>query len=521
MSMRKSSGDPVKLSVFLGSPKRDLEAIRLQIQQAILGAGHIPDGMELWASAAQPTLEMIADKLALCDVHVIILGHRYGTILKNETIGFTEWEYTQSRDAKRPVISFLLEEAAVDEAWSKEKEPRSKEEKKHYERFRKELQSKSVCKFYPNQEMSKIDVHVLNALNEVISSRQLLPFPGWIRAETKEAKVAGALQDNPFLKRIMDRVVGFHDVGSRILKESGAKKAAAEMFWDSMISQLERKTHTSVFLESGSSLVYVSESFEKRKKEGRPKEWKIATNNALALLQLLLFVDGEIQRKPQVAPDPTDPYGAIFTKRCLAAYQNPPVKPRKTLYAEEQEAIKEFITLLNSGEDKKIILATASGWDTTHKIEEFRGPHVGSHANMLFKRAIFLTGQPVILFLSRNKVDPNQKLHEARFKCRKDDEAPRPGMRYCYPVFGDELPLMKALLESPVALCIGYEKEKEESHIDIRLIGEQLKDVLRPHLDPARFDMEYAAKEFALEDGGESAAIMLANEKFCQMFPPL
>ena len=177
---------------------------------------------------------------------------------------------------------------------------------------------------------------------------------------------------------------------------------------------------------------------------------------------------------------------------------------------------------MNSGVDQKIILATASGWDTTHNIKEFHGPHVGSHANMLFKRAIFMTGQPVILFLSRNKVDPDQELHEARFKCRTDNEMPKEGMRYCYPVFGDELPLMKALAESPVALCIGYEKEKteEESNIDIRLIGKRLRDILRPHLAPVGFDMEYAAQEFSTGDGPESAAIMLANEKFCEMFPP-
>ena len=325
--MRNSSGDLVKLSVFLGSPVKDLETIRLQILQAILGAGHIPVGMELWASDARPTREMIADKLAICDVHVIVLGHRYGTIPANEGVGFTEWEYKQSRDAKpkRPIISFLLEEKAVKDAWGKELP--SEDEQKAYWRFWEELRSNSVCNLFPTQEMPKIDLHVVNALHQVMDSGQLRPFAGWIRAETKTAKVAGALQDNPFLMRIMDRVVKFRYVGNRMLKESGAKTAAAEMFWDSMMSQLAREKRTSVFLESGSSLVYVSASLEKRldklKNARRPHEWKIATNNALALQQLLLFVDGEIQRKPPVAPDPTDPYGAIFTGLCSATHQTP------------------------------------------------------------------------------------------------------------------------------------------------------------------------------------------------------
>lgn len=155
-------------------------------------------------------------------------------------------------------------------------------------------------------------------------------------------------------------------------------------------------------------------------------------------------------------------------------------------------------------------------WDTTHKIEGFQGPHVGSHANMLFKRAIFSLEQPVVLFLTRHKTDPS--FPEANFKSH-DDIRTEKGIRYCYPVFGEELTLKMALSEVPVALCIGYQKEKDDSNVDIRIIADQIKDALRTHLGHSGFDMEYAAKEFIDENGQESGAIMLANAKFCQMFP--
>jgi len=92
-------------------------------------------------------------------------------------------------------------------------------------------------------------------------------------------------------------------------------------------------------------------------------------------------------------------------------------------------------------------------------------------------------------------------------------------MRYCYPVFGDELSLEKALVQVPVALCIGYEREKGDLETGIREIGEEIKYVLRPHLEQASFDMEYAAKEFVREDGWVSGAIMVANERFVKEFP--
>lgn len=507
----KHDPNPFKLSVFLGSPKTGLEDVRLRLMQAILEAGHIPDGMELWAAGTRPTLQTIALKLHVCDVHILVLGHRYGTTLVNEKISYTEWEYRQSRDAFRPVISFLLDEDAVIKAWAKD--PPTQEEKDNYSRFREELQRRSVCKFYKNQKMPQIDRDVLNALNEVIDQGAMRPHAGWIRAESKAARVAGALQDNPFLMRIMDRVVRFQDIGSRIHKESCAKLAAAAMFWDKMMNQLARQGYMNIFLESGSSLAYVSEALEHR--EERQQGWKISTNNALALLQLLLFTDGDVRRNPSVAPDPADPYGAIFTKDSLRAYEEPPVKPRK-LHEKEMKAIEEIIALLKAGRSKQLILATASGWDTTHKIEWFQGPHVGSHANMLFKRAIFSLDQPVVLFLTRHKTDPN--FPEANFKSH-DDIRTEKGIRYCYPVFGAELTLKMALSEVPVALCIGYQKEKDDSNVDIRIIADQIKDALKMHLGHSGFDMEYAAKEFIDENGQESGAIMLANAKFCQMFP--
>lgn len=502
----------MKLSVFVGSPKKDLEDIRQEIIKSILEAGHIPEGMELWASEAQPTLKTISDKLCLCDVHIVLLGANYGQILDQEEICFTEWEYNQSREAHRPIIAFLLEESAFEDAW-RHGNPVDEKVKDAYRVLWKKL-GKSVCRIYNSFDKGQIARDVLNALNRIIDSDHLRPHPGWIRAESKEAKLATTLQGNPFLLRVLNRVVGFHTTGGRLEKERNAKKAAAAMFWDTMMNRLARANYMDIFLESGSSLAYVSEAFESRL--NRQQGWRVSTNNALSLFQLLLFTDGEIRRNPPVAPDPNDPYGAIFTLKCKQAYEEPHIEPR-SLYPKELEAIQEIISLLKSGGDRQIILATASGWDTKHPVSAFRGPHVGSHPNMLFKRAIFMTGNPVVIFLPRHKVDPN--FREAGFKCRSDHQEIEPNISYCYPVFGEEMQLFDALLNTPLALCIGYELEKNEHEVGIRIVGEKLKNLLRPELENAGFDFEYAAKEFILEAGVQAGAIIIANEKFCKLFP--
>lgn len=511
--MRKTSENPSKLSVFIGSPRLGLEEVRQNIIEAVLEAGHIPDGMELWAANAQPALKTIADKLAVCDVHLVVLGLHYGQAVSSEGISFVEWEYNQSREATppRPVIAFLLEQEAFEAEW-KVNSP-TEEEMRAYRGLWDRLRSDNVCKLYRSITMPNIGRDVVNALNQIIDSPQLRPIAGWVRAESKAARLAAALQNNDFLMNILDRVVKFRRTGERFETERFAKKAAAAMFWDTMRNRLVRSGFVDLFLESGSSLAYVSEALTA--KLDRQQGWRISTNNALSLLHLLLFTDGEVLRHPPVSPDPDDPYGAIFTSSCRQAYEDPPVQPRR-LYKIERRAIDEVVSLLQSQGPRQIILGTASGWDTVHNNLGFRGPHVGSHPNMLFKRAIFMTGAPVVLFLSRHKVDPG--FREARFKCRTDPDRQERTFKYCYPVFGEELPLAKALVKTPLALCIGYEREQSEEGRHLRGIARDLKVVLEPELGKAGFDLEYAERD-VWDDGLQAGAIMVANRAFCRLFP--
>ena len=509
--MKNDAGETVKLSVFVGSPKRDLEDVRLAIIQAVLECGHIPDGMELWAADPRPTQQAIAEKLQMCDVHVVVLGATYGSLV-DSGISFTEWEYWQSKAAKRPIIAFMLEENAYKTAWEQAEVTLTVEEQLAYLNFREELRKNRICKMYQTTEMTTIIGDVKQALNEILDSRALGKTAGWIRAESKVARLANALQGNSYLLRIMERVVGFQTTGGRFETEKRAKRAAAETFWGAMLNELERRSYCDLFIDSGSSLGYVSEVFEELREHNQT--FSIATNNALALFQLLLFTDGEIHRNPHVAPDPDDPYGAIFTHKSIEAFEEPPIKPRK-LFNKELEAIEELVSMLKHGRSRRMILATASGWDTVHTVPAFQGPHVGSHANMLFKRAIFMTGHPIVMFLSRRKLDP--KCLESRFKRRTDDDQESGESRYCYPVFGKELTMNDALSSVPFAFCIGYELEDGQS--EYHDVEELLRKTLLNHINQADFDMEYAGRRFRDEQGRRSGAIIIANQRFRKLFP--
>ncbi len=72
-----------KLQVFVSSTYTDLIEERQAAVEAILDAGHIPAGMELF-KAGKSQMETIYKWIDESDVYILILGGRYGTVEKNQ-----------------------------------------------------------------------------------------------------------------------------------------------------------------------------------------------------------------------------------------------------------------------------------------------------------------------------------------------------------------------------------------------------------------------------------------------------
>ena len=468
--------DTRKLSVFIGSKKKDLEDKREEVINAVLNAGHIPCGMELWAAGHVPTKEAIKTHLSLCDIHIIILGARHGTHIEERT-SFVEWEYKLSEVDKRPVIAFLLQ----DKDFEKALKSIEAAERKDIRRFRDELSHRALCRFFPEKGPTTIATDCVNSIAEAINSGKLLKDAGWIRSHSEHGKRLQSIEENPFLQRILTRIHQFSTLTTRVEREPEAKMALGDVFWDLMFGRIKRFGYTNLFFESGSTLAFVSSGFEKKVLSSggdRSNDWHVDTNNALALLQLLLHTN--IETNPLPPGPPEGYYGAMFGSTLLQDPEAPPGKPRR-LFPREDAAIKETSKLLKGNGERRLFLATASGLDLTHKQTHFRGPHIGSHPNMLFKRAIFQTGQPIVLFLTEEKID----------KPFIDGT--------CYPVFGPDYPWSHALRECPLAICIGHHK----------MSANRLKGILKRRTRAHGFDFDYASKE--LEACG---VFIAANEAF-------
>jgi len=82
-----------KLQVFVSSTFTDLKEERQAAVEAILTAGHIPAGMELFSAGDESQWNVIKRRIDESDVYMLILGGRYGSIESNSGKSYTHLEY--------------------------------------------------------------------------------------------------------------------------------------------------------------------------------------------------------------------------------------------------------------------------------------------------------------------------------------------------------------------------------------------------------------------------------------------
>jgi hypothetical protein len=134
-------------------------------------------------------------------------------------------------------------------------------------------------------------------------------------------------------------------------------------------------------------------------------------------------IDGTIHCFPSAPPPQTNGH-------YRAAKQNYPDTPN----------VPRFL-----GGTSLLILATASGLEqSTHA--EFPGPHVGTYRNRLLKRALLMSGHPVVLFFDESKIAP----HGTKGPFRIGE---------CHSVCDPEMAWNDLVQKQPLALCVGASSE--------------------------------------------------------------
>ena len=164
-----------KLQVFVSSTYLDLKEERQVAVSAILKAGHIPAGMELFTAADKSQLDIIKRWINESDVYMLILGGRYGSVEAKSGVSYTELEYNYALKIDKPLFAIVINDEALE---SKVKTVGTSvletERPAELKIFKKKVLS-NVSSFF--DDIKDIRICIMESLPEIAATRKL---SGWV-----------------------------------------------------------------------------------------------------------------------------------------------------------------------------------------------------------------------------------------------------------------------------------------------------------------------------------------------------
>lgn len=101
-----------KYQIFISSTYEDLKEERKKVQDTILSMYQFPIGMEMFSAADKKQWKIIRETIDSSDYYVLIIGHRYGSVIdkgKYAGISYTQKEFRYALKQKIPVLAFLID----------------------------------------------------------------------------------------------------------------------------------------------------------------------------------------------------------------------------------------------------------------------------------------------------------------------------------------------------------------------------------------------------------------------------
>lgn len=97
-----------KMQIFISSTYTDMLEERKATVQAVLNANHIPAGMKLFKAGNESQLQTIFRWIDECDLFLLLLGGRYGSIEPTSKKSYIQLEYEYALKNNIPVFAIVL-----------------------------------------------------------------------------------------------------------------------------------------------------------------------------------------------------------------------------------------------------------------------------------------------------------------------------------------------------------------------------------------------------------------------------
>lgn len=164
-------------SVFISSTYEDLRPVRQAVMKQLqLTEEYNPIGMEAFPAADKKQLDYIKEKMEFVDLYVLILGGRYGSLIPDGTMSYSQKEYEMARD--RPGIKTLAFICRDPEDLPSKYRDDDSDSKAKLTRFRKELESTVMVRMWNHTDSpEEIASMVYFSLNQADKTN----LQGWVR----------------------------------------------------------------------------------------------------------------------------------------------------------------------------------------------------------------------------------------------------------------------------------------------------------------------------------------------------
>ena len=165
-----------KMQVFVSSTYEDMKTERQAAVMAILDAGHIPAGMELFAANDKSQWNTIEKWIEESDVFLLILGGRYGTIEATSGTSYIELEFDHAVKIGKPFFSVVISEKCLKNKVSDAgTDAMERADSKKWSEFRAKVEQRQVSSYDDEKDIA-LAIH--KSLSDYEKDDKI---GGWIR----------------------------------------------------------------------------------------------------------------------------------------------------------------------------------------------------------------------------------------------------------------------------------------------------------------------------------------------------
>lgn len=186
--------------IFVSSTKRDLIEERREVINTLIKLGHFPISMENFPATNAETAEWIRKAIKSSDYFILIVAGKYGSMLKDTEMSFTEMEYDYALELGIPRIGFLLSEDSLENEKYYDIRYCEKDEMmlQKLNSFRRKVESDRLCRKY--SEVADLIGSISPSLDNLIIE---YPRPGWVKSDSQTERTLQQEKDR-LEKRLKD-----------------------------------------------------------------------------------------------------------------------------------------------------------------------------------------------------------------------------------------------------------------------------------------------------------------------------